>query len=156
MMLALGASLCSASPCRQVDAHEEELPSVLPAKIFLSFPLLNLLSTFSSLSLAIITVSLLAATLGFCFSLCPMNPSCVCCTPTAAALPLWGFCTEPSPAGCSWHHVPEARPWLGLFLFAHSAVWWPQNGPAVEPPVLAPVICCRRGNWDQQHTKLGC
>lgn len=44
MMLVLGASLCSASPCRQVDAQEDELPSVLPVKIFLSFPLLNLLS----------------------------------------------------------------------------------------------------------------
>lgn len=44
MMLVLGASLCSASPCRQVDAQEDELPSVLPVKIFLSFPLLNFLS----------------------------------------------------------------------------------------------------------------
>lgn len=43
MKPALGASLCSASPCRQVDAQEDELPSVLPVKTFLRFPLLNLL-----------------------------------------------------------------------------------------------------------------
>lgn len=51
MMLTLGASLCSASPCRQVDAQEDELPSALPVKIFLSFPLLNLLSHVISLAL---------------------------------------------------------------------------------------------------------
>lgn len=44
MMPVLGAALCSHSPCRQVDAQEDELPSVLPVKISLSFPLLNLLS----------------------------------------------------------------------------------------------------------------
>lgn len=69
MMLALGASLCSASPCRQVDAQENKLPSVLPVKIFLSFPLFKLtISTSSSLSLAVIAVPHLVTTLGFSFS----------------------------------------------------------------------------------------
>lgn len=51
MVLVLGASLCSASPCRQVDTQEDELPTVIPVKIFLSFPLLNLLSYVISLPL---------------------------------------------------------------------------------------------------------
>lgn len=135
MMLALGASLCSASPCRQVDAQENELPSVLPVKIFLRFPLLNLLSTFFFLSLAVITVPHLLTTLGFSLSPCECQPRVLYCRCCGAS----SLCAEPQPsiAGCSWHPVPEAGPWLSQFLFAPSAASchkMAQNGPAVELP----------------------
>lgn len=38
MMLALGASLCSASPCRQVDAQENELPICASCKNLSQLP----------------------------------------------------------------------------------------------------------------------
>lgn len=109
MMLALGASLCSASPCRQVDAQENELPSVLPVKIFLRFPLLNLLSTSFSLSLAVITVPHLLTTLGFSLSPCECQPRalyCRCCG--ASSL---GFVCKASAQHCWVLLAPCARGW---------------------------------------------
>lgn len=149
MMLALGASLCSASPCRQVDAHKEELPSVLPVKIFLSFSLLNFLSLPLPpfpwlLSLFLILSPLLA----FIFLFAPVDPSCVCCALPAAALPLWVSAGSLSPAVLGARGTLCLRPghaWASSCLLrvlggGHRMA---QNDPAVEPPVPAPVTCCR-------------
>lgn len=130
MMLALGAWLRSASPCRQVDVHEDKLPSVLPVQTFLSFPLLNLtISTSSSLSLAVIAVPHHVTTPGFHSSLSPCESQLSVLYSRCCGASSWGFCLEPQPsfAGCWWHPGPEAM--AEPVPVCLGAAWWPQNGP---------------------------
>lgn len=159
MMLALGASLCSASPCWQVDAHKEELPSALPVKICLNFPLLNFLSLPLPPFPCCYHCSLSCHHSWFSFL--PLWIPAVCAVLSLLQPFLSGFLQGASAQLCWLLVAPcaEARPCLGQFLFAQSAVWGPQNGlkwPSCGATSASSCHLLQGGKWDQQHTKLGC
>lgn len=96
------------APAKQVDVQGDELTSVLPVEIFLSFPLLNFLSYvvfsyfypflhFPNCCLDVITVPHPLTALSFPFS---PSPSSGCAVLTAAVLPVEGFCAEAQPGFC--------------------------------------------------------